>query len=181
MLINRSIQENFVGSKNSVFWDIFTAVTKKDVVFWDVTPCGCSKNQRFGGTYRIHLEGNKILIHPSSQLLLEPHGVISQKIPFFDLTFLRLFRLASYRYCGRYAYQVLRLMLRWLPLSTGDRGLHTSKLALRDQATLIQAVMLVLFFAYAHFKPRMSHWLSWFSLFVVFLSSCDPAIRRSAM
>jgi hypothetical protein len=22
----------------------------KNVVFWDVTPCGCCKNQRFGGT-----------------------------------------------------------------------------------------------------------------------------------
>jgi hypothetical protein len=25
-------------------------VTMKNVVFWDVTPCGSSKNRRFGGT-----------------------------------------------------------------------------------------------------------------------------------
>jgi hypothetical protein len=30
------------------------ALTMKDAVFWDVTPCGCCKNRRFGGTYRLH-------------------------------------------------------------------------------------------------------------------------------
>jgi hypothetical protein len=29
-------------------------VTMKNGVFWDVTPCGCCKNRRFGGTYRLH-------------------------------------------------------------------------------------------------------------------------------
>jgi hypothetical protein len=33
----------------------------KDVVFWDVKPCDSSKNRRFGGTYRLHLEGNESL------------------------------------------------------------------------------------------------------------------------
>jgi hypothetical protein len=32
----------------------------KNVVFWDVTPCGSSKNRRFGGTYRRHPQGVKI-------------------------------------------------------------------------------------------------------------------------
>jgi hypothetical protein len=27
-------------------------------VFWDITPCGSIKNRRFGGTYRLHLQGN---------------------------------------------------------------------------------------------------------------------------
>jgi hypothetical protein len=31
-------------------------------VFWDVTPCGSCKNRRFGGTYRLHHQGDKILI-----------------------------------------------------------------------------------------------------------------------
>jgi hypothetical protein len=37
----------------------FTAVTMKNGVFWDVTPCGSCKNQRFGGTYRLHHQGDK--------------------------------------------------------------------------------------------------------------------------
>jgi hypothetical protein len=32
----------------------------KNVVFWDVTPCGCCKNRRFGGTYRLHYRGGKV-------------------------------------------------------------------------------------------------------------------------
>jgi hypothetical protein len=34
---------NVVGSKNIVFWYIFTAVEMKGVVFWNITPCGSSK------------------------------------------------------------------------------------------------------------------------------------------
>jgi hypothetical protein len=34
----------------------FTAVTMKNAVFWDVTPC---ENRRFGGTYRLHHQGDK--------------------------------------------------------------------------------------------------------------------------
>jgi hypothetical protein len=30
--------------------EVFTAATMKNGVFWDVTPCGCCKNRRFGGT-----------------------------------------------------------------------------------------------------------------------------------
>jgi hypothetical protein len=33
------------------------AVTVKNVVCWDVSPCGSCSNQRFGGTYRLHLHG----------------------------------------------------------------------------------------------------------------------------
>jgi hypothetical protein len=29
----------------------------KTAVFWDVTQCGSWKNQRFGGTYRLHHQG----------------------------------------------------------------------------------------------------------------------------
>jgi hypothetical protein len=35
------------------------AVTMKNTVFWDVTPCGSCKNRRFGGTYHLHLHGDK--------------------------------------------------------------------------------------------------------------------------
>jgi hypothetical protein len=32
-----------------VRFEVFTAVTMKNVVFWDVTQCGYCKNRRFGG------------------------------------------------------------------------------------------------------------------------------------
>jgi hypothetical protein len=32
----------------------------KNVVFWDVAPCRFYVNRRFGGTYRLHLQGRKI-------------------------------------------------------------------------------------------------------------------------
>jgi hypothetical protein len=33
-----------------VRFEVLTAVTRKNAVFWDVTPRGCCKNRRFGGT-----------------------------------------------------------------------------------------------------------------------------------
>jgi hypothetical protein len=45
-----------------VRFEVFTSVTMKNGVFWDVTPCGSCKNRRF---------------------LQEPHGVSSQKTPFY--------------------------------------------------------------------------------------------------
>jgi hypothetical protein len=41
-------------------FEVFTAVTMKTVVFWDVVPCRSCVNQRFGETYRLHLQGRKI-------------------------------------------------------------------------------------------------------------------------
>jgi hypothetical protein len=44
--------------QREVRFEVFTAVTMKNGVFWVVTPCGSCKNQ-------------------------EPHGVTTQKTPFF--------------------------------------------------------------------------------------------------
>jgi hypothetical protein len=36
-------------------------VQNKSSVFWDITPCSpLSVNRRFGGSYRLHLQGRKI-------------------------------------------------------------------------------------------------------------------------
>jgi hypothetical protein len=32
----------------------------KNAVFWDVVSCRSCVNRRFGGTYRLHLQGRKI-------------------------------------------------------------------------------------------------------------------------
>jgi hypothetical protein len=43
-----------------VRFEVFTAVTMKNVVFWDVALCKSCVNRRFGGTYSLHLQGRKI-------------------------------------------------------------------------------------------------------------------------
>jgi hypothetical protein len=29
------------------------------IIFWEMTPCGSYKNRRFGGSYRLHLQGDE--------------------------------------------------------------------------------------------------------------------------
>jgi hypothetical protein len=43
-----------------VRFEVFTAVTMKNAIFWDMAPCSSCVNRRFGGTYRLHLQGRKI-------------------------------------------------------------------------------------------------------------------------
>jgi hypothetical protein len=43
-----------------VIFEIFTAVTMKNSVFWDVALCRSCVDRRFGGTYRLYLQGRKI-------------------------------------------------------------------------------------------------------------------------
>jgi hypothetical protein len=45
------------GKNIRVRFVVFTAVTMKNAVFWDVAPCRSRVNRRFGGTYRLHLQG----------------------------------------------------------------------------------------------------------------------------
>jgi hypothetical protein len=43
----------------SVRFEVFMAVTMKNAVFWYVPQCRSCVNRRFGGTYRLHLQGRK--------------------------------------------------------------------------------------------------------------------------
>jgi hypothetical protein len=43
----------------------FFRVTMKNAVFWDVAPCRSCVNRRFGGTYRVHLQGRLSLQPPA--------------------------------------------------------------------------------------------------------------------
>jgi hypothetical protein len=61
----------------------------KSIIIWDMTPCNpFSVNRRFGGTYRLHLQGRRNKFSkeaggkpPKRWLTLDGlHGVISQKI-----------------------------------------------------------------------------------------------------
>jgi hypothetical protein len=80
-------------------FQVFKAVTMNYTVMWDVTLCGSCKEQRFGGTNRLHHQDCKIwragtleltsnrsklrYLPPKRQFLQEPHGVTSQKTAFF--------------------------------------------------------------------------------------------------
>jgi hypothetical protein len=48
-----------MGTKeNNVEFGVFTAVVMKSIIFWDMTPCSpLNCTRRFGGTYRLHLQG----------------------------------------------------------------------------------------------------------------------------
>jgi hypothetical protein len=49
------------GNESPVGFEVFTAVTMKNAVFWGVAPCRCDRlNRRFGGSYRLYLQGRKI-------------------------------------------------------------------------------------------------------------------------
>jgi hypothetical protein len=86
-----------------VTFEVFTAVTMKNVVFWDVEPYKYCLNRRFGWIYRLHLQGIKIshllTLVPPSRIFLpwrwrryippkyrftqDLHGATSQKTAFF--------------------------------------------------------------------------------------------------
>jgi hypothetical protein len=65
---------------------VFTAVTMKNAVFLDVVPCRFYMNRRFGGKYRLHLQGKKIRERGTSvsrwlQLQLQPPAHAGSKVP----------------------------------------------------------------------------------------------------
>jgi hypothetical protein len=50
---------NFHHSTHNRSISLCSVFILKNGVFWDVTPCGCCKRRRFGGTYRLHRQGDK--------------------------------------------------------------------------------------------------------------------------
>jgi hypothetical protein len=43
-------------------FDVFTVVVMKSIIFWEMMPCSpLSCNRRFGGTYRLHFQGRRIV------------------------------------------------------------------------------------------------------------------------
>jgi hypothetical protein len=59
----------------------------ENAVFWDVTPCGSCMNRRFGGVYRLHLQGDKYgrarkpLAVISNQKTLQKISVTAKVVP----------------------------------------------------------------------------------------------------
>jgi hypothetical protein len=76
------IQNSF---PHCVRFEVFTAVTMKNAIFWDVALCRACVNQRFGGTYCLHLQGRTIRERetPKRQSTQHLHDTTSQKTAFF--------------------------------------------------------------------------------------------------
>jgi hypothetical protein len=55
------LQECLIHKHYDIYvgFEVFTAVTMKNVVFRDVALCGFFINRRFGGTCRLHLQGGR--------------------------------------------------------------------------------------------------------------------------
>jgi hypothetical protein len=94
-----SIYQNVSEDSNLyVGFEVYTSVVMKSIIFWDMTPGNpLSFNSRFGGTYLLHLQGQrnrfskpaskqmaedgKRYVPPKRRLKLNGlHGVISQKM-----------------------------------------------------------------------------------------------------
>jgi hypothetical protein len=60
-------------------FEVFTAVTMKNVVFWDVTLCKYFVNRCFGWTFRLHLQGirNPLAMNQREQYTTPAHAASS--------------------------------------------------------------------------------------------------------
>jgi hypothetical protein len=57
-----------LNNLNKVGFEVFTAVVLKSIFFWDMTPCSALSGTRcFGGMYRLHLQGRRIVQQSSEQ------------------------------------------------------------------------------------------------------------------
>jgi hypothetical protein len=68
-----------------VGFEIFTAVTANNAVFWEVAPCRSCVNRRFGRTYRLHLQGRKILEQGTSVSRWLTDWVLTRYAVFWDV------------------------------------------------------------------------------------------------
>jgi hypothetical protein len=57
-----------LNKKYIVGVQVFSEVVMKSIIFWDVTSCSLlSCNRRFGGTYRLYLQGRTDIFSKNSK------------------------------------------------------------------------------------------------------------------
>jgi hypothetical protein len=80
-----------INLHNDQIWLSSNTKVINNGVFWDVTPCGSCKKRRFGVTASVVHRflspwWRKSYVPRKRRFLQEPHGVTSQKTPFFIVT-----------------------------------------------------------------------------------------------
>jgi hypothetical protein len=75
-----------------VRFEVFSAVTMKNVIFLDVTSCGSCKRRHFGGTYRLHLQSennqrtrNSLSVVSKCSTLRRIHSYIRKEVIEWDI------------------------------------------------------------------------------------------------
>jgi hypothetical protein len=82
----------------------------KNTVFWDVVPCRYFVNRRFGGAYRLHLQGirnpraMKQRERPILPLRKYLYGATSQKTEFFIVTAVKTLNLTRLMNNSNFSY-----------------------------------------------------------------------------
>jgi hypothetical protein len=93
-------------------FEVFIAVVMKNIIFGDMMPCSpFSVNRRFGGTYRLHLQGwrNKFRKKQASMILFSLPSVDNWRCYLFRFYIHDIFRELKYRFA-----EVLRFVLKKL-------------------------------------------------------------------
>jgi hypothetical protein len=107
----------------SVRFEVFMAVTMKNVIFWDVTLCGSCKNQSFEKKYRLHSQGDQTLRARYSPaklwFLQEPRNITSQNTTFFTYAVIHRSKLftsydRSFEPVSLLAHRFIVCSLAWL-------------------------------------------------------------------
>jgi hypothetical protein len=60
----------------NIRFGVLRAVTMKDGVFWIATPCSSERARRFGGTWRLHLQGWKVSQARNQQKLISSLSLV---------------------------------------------------------------------------------------------------------
>jgi hypothetical protein len=54
----KSVSKTFIIPFGMRFYQQYFSMMT--IIFWEMTPCGSYKNRRFGGSYRLHLQGARV-------------------------------------------------------------------------------------------------------------------------
>jgi hypothetical protein len=66
-----------INKRYFVGFEVSTAVLMNSIIFWDMTPCSSSSfNRRFGGIYRLHLQGRRNKFSKTSKQSLLNHQAL---------------------------------------------------------------------------------------------------------
>jgi hypothetical protein len=103
--------------KSYVRFEVFTAVTVKNVIFWDIMSCGSYKNQHFGGMFHLHdQDGGDMFLQ----------SVTSYKC-----------RMASHPRREHSSYKILFIQVNFMCACTDSRYRTLGNVAIRSSETLI--------------------------------------------